>query len=84
MHLQSVIECEVSQKVKNKYSILTHKCVQSINRKAVQMDLSSRAEGETETESPNIRTPRRKQAGWWWRICKIGADTYTLLMLCMK
>ena len=80
MHLHRVIEHEVGQKVKNRCSILTHRCVQSITRKAVQMSLVP-GQKERQRQRAQTRTPRRKRAGCWWRICEIGVDTYTLLIL---
>ena len=80
MHLQRVIEREVSQKVKTRCSILTHRCVQSITREATQMSLVP-GQKERQRRRAQTRTPRRKRAGCWWRICELGVDTYTLLIL---
>lgn len=71
---------KVGQKVKNRCSILTHRCVQSITREATQMSLVP-GRKERQRQRAQTRTPRRKRAGCWWGICEIVADTYTLLIL---
>ena len=77
MDLESVIQSEVSQKEKYKYSILT--CICRTQKNCID-DLICKAEIETQTQRTNVWIPRGKRGdGRNW---EIGIDIYTLL--CIK
>ena len=79
MDLETVIQSEISQNKKNKYSILMYIC--GIWRNSTD-DLICKAEIETQKQRPNIWTSRgEKTGGKDW---EIGIGTHTLLRLCIK
>ena len=62
---RKVIQSEVSQKEKNKYSILTHICG---TQKNGTYEPVCREEIETQMQRTNVWTPRGESGGggWWW------------------
>ena len=78
MELETVLQSEVSQKEKNKYSILTHIC--GIQKNGTDEPVC-KAEIDTQMQRTNVWTPR----GGCWRgrmNWEIGIDIYTLV--CIK
>ena len=64
MDLETVIQSEVSQKEKNKYRILTHRCGTQKNGKDEPV---FRAERDTDVENKRMDTKGGSGRGWgWW------------------
>ena len=68
---------EVSQKEKNEYHILTHKC--GILKNGIN-DLTCKAEIDTKTWRTNVQISSREGG----MNLDIGIDIYTLLIPCVK
>ena len=70
MDLESVIQSEVSQKVKNKYRRLTHTCATQKNGTDEPV---CRAEIEAQMQRKNVWTPSGESGGgWWWWWDELG------------
>ena len=81
MHLETVIQSEVSQKEKNKYCVLTHICG---TKKMVQMNQFAGQKLRHRCREQTYGHQAGKVAGWWWWCdeLEIGIDMYTLI--CIK
>ena len=70
MHLETIIQSEVSQKEENKYRILTHICETQKNGTDEPV---SRAEVETQMQRTNVQKPMRGSGGGWqWWCDELG------------
>ena len=78
MHLESVIQSEVSQKEKNKYHILMHRC--GIQKKWYRSYLQS-INRDTDIGNKCVNTKGKGEGGRNW---EIGIDIYTRFILCIK
>ena len=83
IHLETVIQSEVSQKEKNKYHLLMY--IWGIQKNGTD-EPACKAEIETQMQRTNVWTPRGESSGGWgggggmnW---EIGIDMYTLI--CIK